>query len=84
MTKALMAAFRYPPFRGSSGLQRILKFSHYLPSRGWQPIVLTLNAIAYPQVGDDQLREIPAGVPVKRAFALDTARHLAIRGSYFR
>ena len=40
MRKLLMVAFHYPPIRGSSGVQRTLKFSRYLPSLGWQPIVL--------------------------------------------
>jgi glycosyltransferase involved in cell wall biosynthesis len=84
MKKILMIAFHYPPFRGGSGVHRTLKFSRYLPDYGWQPIILTANPRAYPQVGDDQLREIPLGIAIKRAFALDTARHLSIRGSYLR
>jgi len=77
-----MIAFHYPPLRGSSGIQRTLKFSRYLPEYGWQPLILTANSKAYAQVGDELLGEIPAYVPVKRAFALDTARHLAFRGAY--
>jgi len=84
MRKLLMVAFHYPPIRGSSGVQRTLKFSRYLPSLGWQPIVLTAHPRAYASVGDEQLSEIPAEVPVERAFALDTARHLSIRGAYVR
>jgi glycosyltransferase involved in cell wall biosynthesis len=83
MKKILMIAFQYPPFRGSSGIQRTLKFSRYLPDHGWQPIVLTANPRAYPAVGDDQLHEIPEDVPVWRAFALDTAKHFSVRGIYF-
>ncbi len=79
-----MIAFHYPPLHGSSGVHRTLKFSRYLPDYGWQPIILTASPLAYPQTGDDQLREIPVSVPIKRAFALDTARHLSIRGSYLR
>jgi glycosyltransferase involved in cell wall biosynthesis len=33
-------------------------------------------------VGYDQLSDIPGVVPVTRAFALDTARHLGIKGRY--
>ena len=84
MRKLLMVAFHYPPIRGSSGVHRTLKFSRYLPSLGWQPIVLTAHPRAYASVGDEQLSEIPAEVPVERAFALDTARHLSIRGAYVR
>src|SRR5215510_13823207 len=84
MNKILMIAFHYPPLRGSSGIQRTLKFSRYLPDYGWQPIILTAKPQAYPQVGEDQLHEIPESVPVIRAFALDTARHLSFRGYYLR
>lgn len=78
----LMIAFHYPPMRGSSGIQRTLKFSQYLPLLNWQPVVLSAHPRAYDNPGDDQMGEIPASVPVCRAFALDTARHLAWRGRY--
>lgn len=80
----LMIAFHYPPFSGSSGILRTLKFSCHLPNHGWQPIILTANRRAYPRTEDDHLREIPMDIPIKRAFALDTSRHLAIRGTYAR
>ncbi len=82
--KILMITYQYPPFHGSSGVQRTLKFCRYLPEYGWQPIVLTAHPRAYPQVRHDQLQEIPNQVVVKRAFALDASRHLAIHGSYLR
>lgn len=78
----LMIAFHYPPMRGSSGIQRTLKFSQHLPALDWQPVVLSAHPRAYGDPGNDQLAEIPAGVPVCRAFALDAARHLAWRGRY--
>jgi glycosyltransferase involved in cell wall biosynthesis len=81
MNTVLMVAYHYPPCFGSSGLLRTLKFSRYLPGEGWQPIVLTAHPRAYAQTTPHQLAEIPASVLVKRAFALDTGRHLAIHGS---
>ncbi|MES2758014.1 MAG: glycosyltransferase [Pseudomonadota bacterium] len=80
--RVLMIAFHFPPLRGSSGIQRTLKFAQYLPRFGWQPVVLSAHPRAYAQSGDDQLRDIPAEVVVHRAFALDTARHLAFKGRY--
>jgi glycosyltransferase involved in cell wall biosynthesis len=80
--RVLMIAYHYPPMRGSSGIQRTLKFSQYLPSFGWEPVVLSANERAYANSGPDQLRDIPAGTVVKRAWALDTSRHLAWRGRY--
>ena len=78
----LMIAFHFPPCRGSSGLQRSLSFSRYLPAHGWSPIVLSANPRAYTDSGPDQLSDIPASVRVTRAFALDTARHLSLAGRY--
>lgn len=83
MKKALLIAFHWPPFSGSSGIQRTLRFTKYLPQFGWQPLVLSADPRAYPSRGDELLAEIPAGTVVRRAFALDAARQLAVRGRYF-
>ncbi|HKQ60618.1 MAG TPA: hypothetical protein VJS92_04985, partial [Candidatus Polarisedimenticolaceae bacterium] len=82
--RVLMIAFHYPPYRGSSSVHRTLAFSKYLGGCGWQPVVLSAHPRAYPQTGDEQLAEIPADVPVERAFALDSARQLALGGRYLR
>jgi glycosyltransferase involved in cell wall biosynthesis len=80
--RILMIAFHFPPLRGSSGIQRTLKFSQYLPQFGWEPLVLSAHPRAYANAGNDQLRDIPDGLVVRRAFALDTSRHLSVRGKY--
>jgi glycosyltransferase involved in cell wall biosynthesis len=80
--RALMVAFHFPPLQGSSGIQRTLSFVRYLPEAGWEPIVLTAHPRAYARVSDDQRKDVPAGTVVKRAFALDTAKHLAIGSHY--
>ena len=80
--RVLMIAYHYPPMRGSSGIQRTLKFSQYLPQSGWAPVMLSAHPRAYSNPGDDQMADIPASVPVTRAFALDTARHLSVGGRY--
>lgn len=77
-----MIAYHFPPLLRASGIQRTLRFVQHLPALGWQPIVLTPDVRAYPEVGDDLLAEIPPEVPVHRAFALDASRHLAWRGKY--
>ena len=82
MKRLLMVAYHFPPLRGSSGIQRTLKFAKYLPDFGWEPIVLTAHPRAYEQTGDDQLEDIPPAVHVCRSFALDTARHLSIGKRY--
>ncbi|MBF0186724.1 MAG: glycosyltransferase [Magnetococcales bacterium] len=80
----LMVAFHFPPAHGFSGTQRTLKFVRYLPEFGWQPLVLSANARAYPELSDRQMAEIPDSVAVKRAFALDAVRHFSLKGRYLR
>lgn len=77
-----MIAYHFPPLAGSSGIQRTLRFAQYLPEFGWQPLVLTAYPCAYEQTSADQLSEITQEMVVKYAFALNTAKHLAIAGKY--
>lgn len=81
MKRVLMVAFHYPPQAGSSGVQRTLKFSQYLPQFGWEPTVLTAHPRAYPRVinGWNPNEDV---CKVFRAFALDSSRHLAVKGRY--
>ena len=83
MKKILMIAYHFPPLAGSSGIQRTLRFVQHLPLLGWQPLVLSAHPLAYEKTGDDLLQDVPAGTVVRRALALDTARHLQFGGRYF-
>jgi glycosyltransferase involved in cell wall biosynthesis len=78
----LIVAFHFPPQSGSSGLLRSLKYSRYLPDFGWRPVVLTLHPRAYESLDPRGEGSVPEGVPVIRAFALDTKKHLSFRGAY--
>jgi len=80
--RILMVAYHFPPFAGSSGVQRTLRFVQHLPAFGWEPIVLTVRPEAYERTSKDLDAEVPPGVRVERAFALDAARHLTIGGRY--
>lgn len=80
--RVLMVAFHFPPQKGSSGLQRTLRFVQYLRGHGWAPAVLSAWPRAYAERSDDQLADIPADVPVLRAWGWDASRHFAIRGKY--
>ena len=77
-----MIAFHFPPLAGSSGIQRTLRFVQHLPSLGWQPLVLSAHPRAYEKTSDDLLADIPDGIVVRRAFALDASRHLQLAGHY--
>ena len=80
--KVLMIAYHFPPLHGSSGIQRTLKFSKYLPEFGWEPVILGAHPRAFPATSDALTAEIPEGTKVVRACAFDTARHLSIAGKY--
>jgi glycosyltransferase involved in cell wall biosynthesis len=82
MKRLLMVAYHFPPLAGSSGIQRTLRFMQQLPDHGWDPVVLTTHERAYERTSNDLLAEVPASVPVRRALALDAARHLSWRGRY--
>ena len=77
-----MVAFHFPPLTGSSGVQRTLRYVQHLPALGWQPIVLSAHPRAYLDTSADLMTEVPPGTVVERAFALDTARHLALAGRF--
>ncbi len=82
MRRVLMVAYHFPPLAGSSGIQRTLRFVQQLPAFGWHPMVLTAHPRAYERCSPDLDTEVPADCVVRRGFALDTARHLAIAGRY--
>lgn len=76
----LYVAFHYPPIQMSSGVHRSLVFSRYLAAQQLDVTVLTVQPRAYLSINPQQ--PTPDGVNVLRCFALDTARHLTIKGRY--
>jgi hypothetical protein len=74
--RVLMIAYHYPPMQGGSGMQRTLAFTQHLPRAGWEPLVLSVTPNAYPT------RDSATDTPAHRSYALDTSRHLALRGRY--
>lgn len=81
-TRVLLTAFHFPPQAASSGIQRTLSFSRHLGSHGWDPMVLSANPRAYSVQNPSQLASVPPNLVVRRAFALDSKRHLGIKGRY--
>jgi hypothetical protein len=80
--RALLIAFHFPPQAASSGIQRTLSFSRHLGKYGWEPMVLSAHPRAYSVQNPSQLASVPAHLVVKRAFALDTKRHMGVKGRY--
>lgn len=80
--RVLMVAYHYPPVGVSSGLHRTLNFSRYLADYGWQSAVLTIHPRAYARRDGGSHDSVPPGVVVRRPWALDTTRDLALRGIY--
>lgn len=82
MRTVLLIAFHFPPVKGSSGVQRTLRFAQYLPSYGWRPIVLTIDPRAHEAVSTITGNEVPLELEVHRAFGLDAAASLSVFGRY--
>lgn len=80
--RVLLIAYHFPPDAASTGRLRTLGFMRHLPAFGWQPAVLTAHPRAYEQVDESGIADIHGAHPVRRAFALDTRRHLGWRGKY--
>lgn len=78
----LMIAFHFPPAAMSSGHLRTVGFVRYLPNSGWDPIVLSARAMAYPMTAPITPGSIPDGCMVHRALAFDARRHFSIAGKY--
>jgi len=78
----LLVAFHFPPVRGSSGVQRTLRFAQHLPSFGWTPVVLTIVPQAYEATGAAAGNELPASLEVHRALGYDARRQLSLFGRY--
>jgi glycosyltransferase involved in cell wall biosynthesis len=82
MKRLLMISYPFPPLAGGSGAERTIGFARHLPRCGWEPLILSTHVRAYARVDDDLRAEVAPGTVVERAFALDSARHLAVKGRY--
>lgn len=61
--RALIISYYWPP-TGGSGVQRWVKFSKYLPSEGWQPVVYTPLNPEQITIDESLAAEVPAEVEV--------------------
>jgi len=67
LKKILVITYYWPP-GGGAGVQRILKFVKYLPSNGFKPYVVTVDAdkASYPVTDNSLNAEVPAEAEVFR------------------
>ncbi|MCQ2146367.1 MAG: glycosyltransferase [Bacteroidales bacterium] len=63
MKRVLVISYYWPP-AGGSGVQRWVKFSKYLPSLGWQPVVYTPENPEISTIDNTLQEEIPSEVEV--------------------
>jgi hypothetical protein len=82
LKRVIIVAFHFPPFAGSSGVQRALRFVQHLPEFGWEAAVVSAHPRGYEQTSNDLLAAIPRQTHVERAFTLNAARDLSLRGRY--
>jgi glycosyltransferase involved in cell wall biosynthesis len=73
--KLLIITYYWPPGSGA-GVQRWLKFSKYLPSFGWTPVILTVEPrdATYPAFDNSLEAEISSGLKVFKTRATDYFR----------
>jgi glycosyltransferase involved in cell wall biosynthesis len=72
MNKVLIVTYYWPPGSGA-GVQRWLKFSKYLPSFGYEPVILTVDPdyAAYPAIDNSLTDDISDELKVFRTRATD-------------
>lgn len=70
MKKLIVVAYSFPPV-GGAGVQRPVKFVKYLPSFGWDPVVLTVANPSVPLMDQGLTKDIPAGIRIYRARSLE-------------
>ena len=78
----IFVSFHFPPIQASSGVLRILSFVKYFAAKGWAVTVVTARAFAYDDVNPRNIEAIPSKVTVRRAWSLNTRKHLSFRGRY--
>ena len=68
--KILIVTYYWPP-AGGPGVQRILKFTKYLPHYGWQPLILTVKGGEFPALDESLCSDIPTECRVARTSLLE-------------
>lgn len=79
MKRVLIITYYWPP-TGGSGVQRWVKFSKYLPSQGWQPVVYSPLNPELREVDETLLMDIPSEVAVLKKRIIEPSGILAALG----
>lgn len=64
--RVLLIAYQFPPV-GGAGVQRVAKFTRYLPEHGWEVSVLTVSNPSVPVVDHSLVAEIPSQTVIRQA-----------------
>lgn len=84
MRTVLVVSYFFPP-SGGVKVQRVLKFTKYLPSFGWKPIIITARRPQHDFLDYDLLREVSPDLRVERTFSFEPAKlYQLIRPAYGR
>lgn len=81
MKNILMIAAEYPPCL-SAGVQRTHHFVENLNNCGWRPHVLSAHPRIYKSIDHGIVVSTEIKSDVRRAFAVDVSKHLAVKGKY--
>jgi len=73
MKKILIIAYYFPPIH-ASGVYRPLKFAKYLRGFGWEPLILTIDAVCGHGKDPGLLRDLPADLKIERTSQWDFYR----------
>ena len=73
MKRVLIISYNFPPM-GMGGVQRATKFAKYLPSFGWEPIILTVKDVDYFAKDYTLLKELSSDTKVIRTGSFDPLR----------
>ncbi|MGQ9819433.1 MAG: glycosyltransferase [Candidatus Kapaibacteriales bacterium] len=65
MNHVLIVAYYFPP-SGGPGVQRVLKYTRYLPEFGWEPIILTVENGTFPAIDESLMDQIPPKTKIFR------------------
>ncbi len=71
--KVLIFTYYWPP-AGGPGVQRFLKFSKYLGSFGWEPIIVTPENGSYPYYDESLEKDIPPDLKIHKTKTFDWFR----------